>query len=135
DGRRDEALSMQFAVAVDVVGALQVKLSAAERESLQRALTCSAQAFELYAQANYLYTSVSPNEALARRLMESAVDADPKFAAALGWLAATDVLALVNTFQGDAIDPAEREQLVRAVRDRAQRALAIDANAIYAHGA
>ena len=135
DGQRDDVLSMQSAVSLDVARALRVELSAAERESLDRALTASTRAYELYAQANYLYTSVSPNEALARRLMESAVEADPKFAAALGWLAATDVLELVNTIQGDAVDPAAREQLVQSVRDRAHRALAIDANAIYANGA
>ncbi len=135
DGQRDDAFSMQSAVSIDVARALRVELSAAEQDSLDRALTDSARAYELYTQANYLYTSVSPNETLARRLMESALDADPKFAAALGWLAATDVLALVNTFQGDAVDPAGREELVRAVHDRAHRALAIDPNAIYAHGA
>jgi TolB-like protein len=135
DGHRDDVLSMQSAVALGVARALRVELSAAEKESLHRALTASTRAYELYAQANYLYTSVSPNEALARRLMESAVEADPRFAAALGWLAATDVLELVNTIQGDAVDPEGREQLVQAVRDRAHRALAIDANAIYAHGA
>ena len=37
--------------------------------------------------------------------------------------------------QGDAVDPTERERLVRAVRDRAHRALAIDPKAIYASGA
>jgi len=135
DGQRDDVLSMQSAVSLDVARALRVELSAAEEESLDRALTGSPRAYELYAQANYLYTSVSPNEALARRLMESAVEADPKFAAALGWLAATDVLELVNTIQGDAVDPAGRAQLVQAVRDRAHRALAIDPNAIYANGA
>lgn len=135
DGQRDDLLSMQSAVSLDVARALRVELSAAEEESLDRALTGSTRAYELYAQANYLYTSVSPNEALARRLMESAVEADPKFAAALGWLAATDVLELVNTIQGDAVDPAGRGQLVQAVRDRAHRALAIDPNAIYASGA
>jgi TolB-like protein len=135
DGHRDDVLSMQSAVSLDVARALRVELSAAEKESLDRALTASTRAYELYAQANYLYTSVAPNEALARRLMESAVEADPKFAAALGWLAATDVLALVNTFQGDAVDAAKRDQLLRSVHERAQRALAIDANAIYAHGA
>ena len=135
DGQRDDVLSMQSAVSLDVAGALRVELSAAEKESLDRALTDSTRAYELYAQANYLYTSVSPNEALARRLMESAVEADPKFAAALGWLAATDVLGLFNTIQGDAVDPAAREQLVQSVRDRAHRALAIDPNAIYANGA
>jgi TolB-like protein/tetratricopeptide (TPR) repeat protein len=135
DGERDDVLSMQSAVSTDVARALRVELSVAERETLDRALTGSARAFELYAQANHLYTSVSPNEMLARRLMESAVDADPKFAAALGWLAATDVLALVNTMQGDAVDPAERAQLVRAVRERAHRALEIDPQAIYASGA
>ena len=135
DGQRDDVLSMQSAVSLDVARALRVELSAAEESSLDRALTCSARAYELYAQANYLYTSVSPNETLARRLMESAVDADPKFAAALGWLAATDVLALVNTFQGDAVAAAGREELVRAVHDRAHRALEIDPHAIYAHGA
>ncbi|HEU4619807.1 MAG TPA: hypothetical protein VFV10_17345 [Gammaproteobacteria bacterium] len=86
DGRRDDALSMQCAVAIDVARALRIELSAAERDSLDRALMDSARAYELYAQANYVYTSVSPNEALARRLMESALDADPSFAAALGWL-------------------------------------------------
>ncbi len=135
DGQRDDALSMQSAVSIDVAQALRVDLSAAEQQSLDRALTGSTRAYELYAQANYLYSSVSPNETLARRLMESAVDADPKFAAALGWLAATDVLELVNTIQGDAVDPADREQLVRAVHDRAHRALAIDPHAIYASGA
>jgi len=135
DGQRDDVLSMQSAVSIDVARALRVELSTAEEQSLDRALTTSTRAYELYAQANYLYTSVSPNEALARRLMESAVDADPKFAAALGWLAATDVLALVNTFQGDAVEAAQRDALVLAVHDRAQRALAIDPNAIYAHGA
>jgi TolB-like protein/Tfp pilus assembly protein PilF len=135
DGERDDALAMQSAVSMNVARALRVELSPAERQSLDRALTGSTRAYELYAQANYLYTSVSPNEALARRLMESAVEADPNFAAALGWLAATDVLALVNTIQGDAVDPAEREQLVQAVRDRAHRALAIDPHAIYAAGA
>jgi TolB-like protein/DNA-binding XRE family transcriptional regulator/Tfp pilus assembly protein PilF len=135
DGLRDDVFSMQSAVSIDVARALCVELSTAEEENLDRALTGSTRAYELYAQANYLYTSVSPNEALARRLMESAVEADPRFAAALGWLAATDVLALVNTFQGDAVDPTGREQIVRAVQDRAQRALAIDPNAIYAHGA
>jgi TolB-like protein/Tfp pilus assembly protein PilF len=135
DGQRDDVLSMQSAVSLDVVRALRVELSPAEKESLGRALTASTRAYELYAQASYLYSSVSPNETLARRLMESAVDADPKFAAALGWLAATDVLELVNTIQGDAVDPAERERLVLAVRDRAHRALAIDPKAIYANGA
>ena len=135
DGHRDESLAMQSAVSLDVARALRVELSTAERESLDRALTASTRAYELYAQANYLYTSVSPNEMLARRLMESAVDADPKFAAALGWLAATDVLALVNTFQGDAADPKERQKIVDAVQERAERALAIDPNAPYAHGA
>jgi TolB-like protein len=135
DGQRDDALSMQSAVSLDVARALRVELSAAEKESLDRALTVSTRAYELYAQANYLYTSVSPNEALARRLMENAVDADPSFAAALGWLAATDVLELVNTIQGDAVDPEGRAQLVQAVRDRAHRALEIDSNAMYAHGA
>src|SRR5262245_2157912 len=135
DGHRDDVLSMQSAVSLDVARALRVELSAAEEESLDRALTSSTRAYELYAQANYLYTSVAPNEALARRLMESAVEADPQFAAALGWLAATDVLELVNTIQGDAVDPAGRGQLVQAVRDRAHRALAIDPNAIYANGA
>jgi adenylate cyclase len=135
DGQRDDALSMQSTVSVDVVRALRVEPSTAERESLDRTPTASPRAYELYAQANYLYTSVSPNETLARRLMESALDADPSFAAALGWLAATDVLALVNTIQGDAVDPAEREQLVRAVQDRAHRALALDPKVIYAHGA
>ena len=134
DGQRDDVLSMQSAVSLDVARALRVELSAAEEESLDRALTGSTRAYELYAQANYLYASVAPNEALARRLMESAVEADPKFAAALGWLAATDVLELVNTIQGDAVDPAGRGQLVQAVRDRAHRALAIDPNAIYASG-
>ena len=135
DGQRDDVLSMQSAVSLDVVRALRVELSAAEEETLHRALTDSTRAYELYAQAIYLYTSVSPNEALARRLMESAVEADPRFAAALGWLAATDVLELVNTIQGDAVDPEGRERLVQAVRDRVHRALAIDPNAIYAHGA
>jgi adenylate cyclase len=135
DGQRDDALSMQSAVSLDVARALRVELSAAEKASLDRALTDSTRAYELYAQANYLYTSVSPNEALARRLMESAVEADPRFAAALGWLAATDVLELVNTIQGDAVDSQAREQLVRAVRNRANKALDIDPNAIYAHGA
>lgn len=135
DGLRDDALSMQSAVSLDVARALRVELSAAEKESLDRALTVSTRAYELYAQANYLYTSVSPNEALARRLMENAVEADPSFAAALGWLAATDVLELVNTMQGDAVDPEGRAQLVQAVRDRAHRALEIDSNAMYAHGA
>jgi len=135
DGQRDDVLSMQSAVSLDIARALRVELSAAERESLDRALTASTRAYELYAQANHLYMSVAPNEALARRLMESAVEADPKFAAALGWLAATDVLALVNTFQGDAVDAAKRDQLLRSVYERAQRALAIDANAIYAHSA
>jgi TolB-like protein len=135
DGRRDDALDMQSAVSMAVAHALRLELSTAERESLDRALTGSTRAYDLYAQANYLYTSVSPNERLARRLMESALDADPQFAAALGWLASTDVLALVNTIQGDAVDAPQRAQLVQAVRDRAERALAIDANAIYAHGA
>lgn len=135
DGQRDDVLSMQSAVSLDIARALRVELSAAEKESLDRALTASTRAYELYAQATYLYTSVSPNEALARRLMESAIEADPTFAAALGWLAATDVLELVNTIQGDAVDPEGREQLVQAVRKRANRALEIDPNAIYAHGA
>lgn len=135
DGHRDDALSMQSAVSLDVARALHVELSSEEKESLARALTRSTRAYELYAQANYLYSSVSPNETLARRLMESALDADPSFAAALGWLAATDALELVNTIQGDAIDPAERERLVHVVRDRANRALAIDPNAMYAAGA
>jgi TolB-like protein len=134
-GERDDVLAMQSAVSIDVARALTAELSASEEASLQRALTDSTRAYELYAQANYVYTSVAPNEALARQLMESAVEADPEFAAALGWLAATDALALVNTIQGDAVDAAEREELLRAVRDRAQRALAIDANTIYAHGA
>jgi TolB-like protein/DNA-binding XRE family transcriptional regulator len=121
DGQRDDVLSMQSAVSIDVARALRVELSTAEEARLDRALTGSTRAYELYAQANYLYTSVSPNEALARRLMESAVEADPEFAAALGWLAATDVLALVNTFQGDAVDPTRREQIVRAVHHRGPR--------------
>ena len=64
DGHRDDALSMQSAVSIDVARALRVELSVAEQQSLDRALTGSTRAYELYAQANYLYSSVSPNETL-----------------------------------------------------------------------
>jgi TolB-like protein len=52
DGQRDDVLPMQSAVSMGVARALRVDLSAAERESLDRALTASARAYELYCRAS-----------------------------------------------------------------------------------
>jgi TolB-like protein len=97
-----DALGIQAALATQITSALRAKLSPLEKTRLARAPTTSAAAYELFLKAHELLNREDlDTETLTRAeaLVRSALEFDPKFAAAWGHLA--DLLGRMGYYSYD----------------------------------
>jgi len=129
DLARRDLLSLQDAVAEEVARALQIQMSAIERERVYRRYTDNAAAYELYLQgrAGLLNYTEATNRA-ATASFEQALAIDPSYALARAGLAAA--LARFSTSfapEADAVRWASR------AADEARRALQQDPDLAEAH--
>ena len=82
-GKLDDIFDIQEQVAQQIVEALKLKLSFAERVSLTKRQTVNAQAYDLYLRGqDYLYRLTKRSVERAIQLFEKAIELDPRYAAA-----------------------------------------------------
>jgi TolB-like protein len=123
-----DVFAVQDEIARSVVGALEVTLSAADREAIQKLATADVDAYECYLRGrSYFFKYNRRGVAFARELFERAIGIDPNFARALAGLA--DACAYLYVYAGR--DPANLEYAISASR----RALEIDPHQAEAHAA
>jgi TolB-like protein/Flp pilus assembly protein TadD len=82
-GKLDDIFDIQEQVAQQIVEALKLKLSFAERLSLTKRQTVNVQAYDLYLRGqDYLYRLTRRSVEYAIQLFEKAIELDPRYAAA-----------------------------------------------------
>jgi serine/threonine protein kinase/tetratricopeptide (TPR) repeat protein len=122
----NDASQLQAAITSEVAGQLQPRLSGSERESLARAGTTNAEAYQLYLKGRYheeKYTRADVNT--GNEEFHRAIQLDPNYAAAYAGLANSYVIA--NDFfmsPNDSMPPA---------REAATKALQLDESNPEAH--
>ena len=80
DGDVKNVLDVQTTVALRVARALQTSLAPAERARIERVPTGNAEAYELYLRSRTLPFDVTESNNEGMRLLQRAVDLDPRFA-------------------------------------------------------
>ena len=120
DRTLDNVFAIQADVAERTAGALKVGLLTPEREALQERPTTSADAYEFYLrglQATHRWAILrdSSGESEVVRLFESAIRADPGFAAAYAQLADTLVSSMGINRPRSEVVPRARELVSRAL--------------------
>jgi adenylate cyclase len=126
DGDLADVFAVQDAVTLKIVEALKVKLTPAERAGIVNLGTASTQAHDSFLRMRDLLFSPGLNKPSYARAMEHgrrAVELDPNYAQALGFMSTMQWLDLHNGWSGDAPDAIEAR--ANALADRA---IAIDAN-------
>jgi len=82
-GKLDDIFDIQEQVAQQIVEALKLKLSFAEKISLTKRQTGNAQAYDLYLRGlDYMYRMTKRSMEYAIQLFEKAIEIDPRYAAA-----------------------------------------------------
>jgi TolB-like protein/Flp pilus assembly protein TadD len=110
DRKLSDVLRLQAELAQDIAKELQTVLTPAEQSALQQRDTLSEDAYELYLRARK-----DPDNTESERLLERAVELDPKFARA--WVALGDRRA--NYYQWDIRRTSDQRRLAREAIDRA----------------
>jgi TolB-like protein len=126
-----EIFSVQADIAMNVANALNAEFSDEEQRRIEQEPTSSPAAYALYLQSRSL-TGVGEQGPRMQELLDQAIEIDPDFALAYGFLAAYYSQALINTSEGSARTQAELEPLIR---ENAGKALALDAEVSAAWGA
>lgn len=87
DGDFDDIFALQDSITARIISALEVHLTAADRESADRKPTHSAEAYDLYLKGRAEYYHYHPDHlANAVRHLEKAIEIDPNYAEAYGYL-------------------------------------------------
>ncbi len=82
-----DIFELQDAIVRKIVGALAVKLTKREQESLERLPTGSIEAYDFFLRGQeYYYRSTKEANAQARQMWEAAIELDPNFAGAYAWI-------------------------------------------------
>ncbi|HET8700018.1 MAG TPA: tetratricopeptide repeat protein [Gammaproteobacteria bacterium] len=121
-----DVFTIESDIATKVAAALGAEITAAGADALERRPTGSAEAYALYIEARELYGHDGVGERI-EELLHRAIELDPNFALALGYLAERYAIGLGDTSSGDGIELAQRAARSELVRTYAQRALALDA--------
>jgi adenylate cyclase len=162
DGGMDNIFTLQDKITQKIISALALRLTSADRESVARQDTRSAEAYEDFLRGReHFFQYAKDDNPIAKRLYEKAIERDPKFAKAyamLGWAHAFDFmngwtdaperslkLALKLAQQGIALDPSlpvayfvkglvyrARNEYPRALVE-VEKAIALDPNYANAH--
>ncbi|HXT32385.1 MAG TPA: winged helix-turn-helix domain-containing protein [Vicinamibacterales bacterium] len=129
DVRRSDLFALEDQVSAQVVAALQLRLSAVERERLSRRYTDNLAAYEQYQEGRALlanYTDANLREAMER--FRRALAIDPSYVLAEAGLAiAAGIFSVRFAYEREALDWG------RQAEEYAQRALARDPNLAEAH--
>ena len=127
DLARSDLLGLEDSIVQQLVSALQVQITVAERERLYRRYTQNAAAYELYLQGR---SKLLKDPQSAVTAFEAALRVDPNYALAHAGIA----LASANIRIGNAA-PAEAPRWEQRASAEAQRALALDPDLAEAHEA
>jgi TolB-like protein len=129
DVRRSDLFALEDQVSAQVVAALQLRLSAVEREQLSRRYTDNLAAYEQYQEGRALlanYTDANLREAMER--FRRALAIDPSYVLAEAGLAiAAGIFSVRFAYEREALDWG------RQAEEYAERALARDPNLAEAH--
>jgi len=88
DRELEDIFALQDEITSTIAAAIEPELGAAERDRAVRRPPESLEAWTLYQRGlDYLYRFTGPDNVVAKRMLRSAADADPRFAAPLGALA------------------------------------------------
>jgi serine/threonine-protein kinase len=124
-----DLFAIESDIATNVAAALGAELTRAGLTSLERKPTESAEAYALYIEARKLYGEDGAAERI-EQLLSRAIDLDPNFALALGYLAERYAIGLGDASSGDSVDVSRRTARSDLARSYAQRALALDAASV-----
>jgi eukaryotic-like serine/threonine-protein kinase len=113
----NEASQLQAAITSEVAGQLQPRLSGSERESLARAGTSNAEAYQLYLKGRYheeKYTRADVNT--GNEEFRRAIQLDPNYAAAYAGLANSGIIANDFCLSPNDSRPPAREAAMKALQ-------------------
>jgi TolB-like protein/Flp pilus assembly protein TadD len=127
DREFDDIFAIESDIAMNVANAIGAEFSDAEQAAIEKPLTSSPEAYELYLQSVAVMRSgQTSGQDAANALLDRAISLDPEFARAYAQKAFVDSTTLVNTIQGAAVAPEDRAALEQRVRDNVARAIALD---------
>lgn len=128
DRELQDIFAVQDEVTHKIVSALEIKLTASERQRLGRPSTSNLDAYEYFLRGLESYYSRRTQEMnlQARSLFGQAVALDPQFAAAYAWLGRTHVIEWICQWTDD-------WQTLEQAETFAQRAIALEATQPTAH--
>jgi adenylate cyclase len=120
DGNMDEIFDFQDRIRAEIVAALELKLTPTDKALAMRKPTDSKEAYDLFLKGRASYHRYTPELLLeGRECLEKAIEIDPEFADAHGWLSYCH-------FQGWAtLWPGFDNSLERAI-ELAERGVALD---------
>jgi adenylate cyclase len=121
DRQMKDIFAIQDDIAMKIMIAMQVKLTAGEDAFLGAKGTDNLEAYFLFLQAiAYFYEFSKDSNILSRKKLEQAIALEPDYATAHGWLAGTYIVALWFSW-----DKSPRQSMAKAV-EHTQRCLALD---------
>lgn len=128
DRELQDIFAVQDEVTHKIVSALEVKLTASERQRLGRPSTSNLDAYEYFLRGLESYYSRRTQEMnlQARNLFSQAVALDPQFASAHAWLGRTYVIEWICQWTDD-------RQVLEQAETFAQRAIALETTQPTAH--
>ena len=121
DRQMKDIFAIQDDIAMKIMIAMQVKLTAGEDAFLGAKGTDNLEAYFLFLQAiAYFYEFSKDSNILSRKKLEQAIALEPDYATAHGWLAGTYIVALWFSW-----DKSPQQSMAKAV-EHTQRCLALD---------
>jgi TolB-like protein len=133
DGSLDDIFELQDKVASSVAGTIEPTLQAIEATRSAARPTADQTAYDLYLRAYALTVTSSARIPEALRLIEQAIERDPRYGPALAWAAVCCVRLLREQRSEDrAADHLRAEQFARRAMDVANNDPAVLVNAAYA---
>jgi eukaryotic-like serine/threonine-protein kinase len=122
-----DMLSVQRQIAREITNNLRPTLSGVEQSRMNKPMTASSEAYELYLKGRFYWNKRTPSDLRkAISLFEEAIDKDPNYAMAYSGIA--DSYALLTAYT---IEPPR--QLMPKAKEAALKALALDDNLAAAH--
>jgi adenylate cyclase len=101
DGDFDDIFALQDNITAKIISALEVHLTSADRKSADRKPTHSAEAYDLYLKGRSEYYFYAPDHlANAKQYLEKAIEIDPNYAEAYGYLSYCHTTAYLFMWPG-----------------------------------
>src|SRR5262249_8175257 len=123
DRELKDVFTVQSDIAVRIAQTLGAALSLIEQQHIQKQPTESLQAYQLFLRSQAIPRHVGKTNEEAMRLLQEAIDIDPKYGLAVAWLAYRQGL---QSYIGS-------PQYLQKGIDNARKALAIDPNLAEGH--